>query len=60
MSVEPGLCRSCACSKTLETRRGTVYRLCTADGMPKYPVLPVLRCAAHVRRDSARERGAGR
>lgn len=47
----PGLCGSCANVKTVDTRRGSRFYLCTlADSdprFPRYPRLPVLRCRGY-------------
>jgi hypothetical protein len=49
LGVEPGLCAACRYAKLNETRRGTVYLRCTRaawdDALPRYPCLPVARCA---------------
>jgi hypothetical protein len=46
---DPGLCGSCRHSRLIETRTGSVFRLCersvTDPAYPRYPALPVLRCA---------------
>lgn len=51
LPIEPGLCGSCRYASVNATRRGTVYLRCTAAAnrpeLPKYPDLPVRRCAAH-------------
>jgi len=45
----PGLCGACRHSRVVETRRGTTFRLCerstTDPRYPRYPTLPVVRCA---------------
>ena len=45
----PGLCGGCRFSRRIETRRGSAFRLCersaTEPAYPRYPALPVLRCA---------------
>ncbi len=45
----PGLCGACRYSRVIQTARGSTFRLCersTADPrFPRYPTLPVLRCA---------------
>jgi hypothetical protein len=46
-SPDPGLCGSCANSRTVETRTSRFYlcRLSSVDPrFPKYPRIPVLRC----------------
>jgi hypothetical protein len=45
--VSPGLCGTCAHCHRVETKRGSVFYRCDAPGLPKYPPLPVLRCASH-------------
>ena len=43
-----GLCQRCKWSRRVETRRGSVFRLCLRHqedpSFPKYPTLPVRRC----------------
>ena len=45
---EIGLCRRCKWSRRVETRRGSIFRLCLRHqedpSFPKYPTLPVRRC----------------
>lgn len=45
---DPGLCRTCQHVKRSETRRGSVFWLCTLalvdTAFQKYPPLPVVRC----------------
>ena len=45
---EPGLCGVCRHSRVIETRTGSVFRLCerskTDPRYPRYPPLPVFRC----------------
>jgi hypothetical protein len=45
----PGLCAACAHVRRVDTRRGSRFHLCTLAGVdprfPRYPRLPVLRCA---------------
>jgi hypothetical protein len=57
VSVRPGtppagLCESCANVKIVETRKGSRFYLCTLSEVdprfPKYPGIPVLRCAGYV------------
>jgi len=47
-----GLCESCANVKIVETRKGSRFYLCTLSEVdprfPKYPGIPVLRCAGYV------------
>jgi propionyl-CoA synthetase len=49
LGVQPGLCADCRYPKLNETRRGTVYLRCTRAewdaALPRYPRLPVTRCA---------------
>jgi len=46
-----GLCAECACAKRVPSANGPVYFLCersaTDPSYPKYPQLPVLRCAGY-------------
>lgn len=52
-AVNPGLCGSCENVRIVETRRGSRFYLCRLSDVdprfPKYPRLPVLRCAGYVR-----------
>jgi len=45
----PGLCGACRHSRVIRTGRGSTFRLCerstTDPRFPRYPNLPVLRCA---------------
>jgi hypothetical protein len=47
--VPPGLCGGCRYSRRIETRSGSVFRLCERSesdpAYPRYPRLPVLSCA---------------
>jgi hypothetical protein len=45
--VTVGLCAACAHAKIIQTARGSTFYRCLAPGLPKYPPLPVLSCAAH-------------
>ena len=51
-----GLCASCAHARRVTSSRGSTFILCarsqTDTRYPKYPPLPVLRCAGHEPRDS--------
>ena len=44
-----GLCGTCQHSRRIETAHGSVFRLCersrTDPNYPRYPALPVVRCA---------------
>jgi hypothetical protein len=46
-----GLCGGCRHARLNQTRRGPVYLRCqlasTDDAFPRYPRLPVLRCAGY-------------
>jgi hypothetical protein len=51
MSESPppaGLCATCVHSRVIESKRGSVFRLCqrseTDSRFPKYPKLPVREC----------------
>ncbi len=52
MSVEAGLCGTCAMCRRIVTARGSTFFYCTrADSDPayaKYPRLPVLHCAGYL------------
>ncbi|MFL5884839.1 MAG: hypothetical protein ACJ77M_07190 [Thermoleophilaceae bacterium] len=56
MSGSPpaGLCDSCRHQRVVRNRRGSVFSLCersrTEPDYPKYPRLPVERCAGYERR----------
>jgi hypothetical protein len=49
--AEVGLCGDCRWARTVETARGSRFVLCrradTDPRYPKYPRLPVWRCAGH-------------
>jgi hypothetical protein len=51
MSVIAGLCAVCRHARTIENRRGSRFWLCAMSRVdsrfPRYPPLPVLRCAGH-------------
>lgn len=51
----PGLCATCAHHRVIENRRGSRFHLCEKSRedarFPKYPPLPVFRCAGY-RRDT--------
>lgn len=48
--TDPGLCTTCRHARTSGNRRGSVFWLCSYSQedprYPKYPALPVFRCAA--------------
>ncbi len=48
---EPGLCGTCRHSRLIESKRGSVFRLCerskTDLSFPRYPALPVLLCVGY-------------
>lgn len=48
----PGLCASCAHHRVIENRRGSRFHLCEKSKkdprFPKYPPIPVLRCAGYL------------
>ncbi len=50
--TRPGLCGRCLHARIVENRHGSRFFLCglsrTDRRFPRYPVLPVLRCAGHV------------
>jgi hypothetical protein len=49
MRIEPGLCGSCRWARIIVSGKGSTFQLCTRSSFdpayPKYPRLPVLRCA---------------
>lgn len=49
--MKVGLCATCVNARVIENRRGSRFFLCTESERdpryPKYPPLPVLRCAAY-------------
>jgi len=49
--VDPGLCGHCANARVITNRRGSTFHRCalsdTDARFPRYPRLPVLRCAGH-------------
>ena len=46
---QPGLCAGCRHSRVVRSGRGSTFRLCelsrTDPAFPRYPPLPVVRCA---------------
>jgi hypothetical protein len=60
-SPPAGLCESCANVKIVETRKGSRFYLCTLSEVdprfPKYPGIPVLRCAGYTPAESATAAG---
>ena len=52
-----GLCTDCRHARRNQTRRGPVYLRCLLaavdEAYPRYPRLPVLRCAGHAPADEA-------
>ncbi len=50
--IAAGLCAGCRHARLNQTRRGPVYLRCqlasTDPSFPRYPRLPVLRCAGYV------------
>jgi hypothetical protein len=44
----PGLCGACRHSRSIETQRGSIFRLCerslTDRRYERYPALPMIRC----------------
>ena len=50
-----GLCASCVYARRVTSARGSTFILCarsqTDTHYPKYPPLPILRCAGHEPRD---------
>ena len=53
--MKAGLCDSCVHQKLVKSGRGSVFSMClryrTDERFPKYPRLPVERCAGYERRD---------
>jgi hypothetical protein len=58
-----GLCSVCAHARLVATRRGSAFFLCGLskrdDRFPRYPRLPVLRCAGFVEGEPRAPGGAG-
>jgi hypothetical protein len=54
--MRAGLCDTCRHQKVIRTTRGSTFSLCErskADpAFPKYPRLPVTRCAGHEERQA--------
>ena len=52
-AIPSGLCDACRHARRVESRRGSVFLLCrrsaTDPRFPRYPPLPVLRCAGFER-----------
>jgi hypothetical protein len=52
-SVPPSLCDACRFARRVESRRGSVFLLCRRSEVdprfPRYPRLPVIRCAGFER-----------
>ena len=51
-SIGAGLCDTCAHQRIVRTTRGTAYSLCERsrtepERYPRYPRIPVVRCAGH-------------
>ena len=48
---DPGLCGNCVNARIIENRRGSRFYMCELSKVdprfPKYPPLPVLRCAGY-------------
>jgi len=61
-SWPPGLCGSCVHARIVETARGSRFLLCdlsrTDPRFPRYPNLPVLRCAGYESRIDASDPGS--
>lgn len=59
LGAEPGLCGACRHAKVNQTRRGAAYLRCTRaawdHALPRYPPLPVTRCAGFDPPDAARD-----
>ncbi|HYP54797.1 MAG TPA: hypothetical protein VEQ41_00640 [Solirubrobacterales bacterium] len=56
-SPEAGLCDSCRHQKLVRNTRGSTFSLCLRsradERFPRYPRLPVARCAGYERRSAA-------
>ena len=56
-AVRAGLCDSCVHQKLIHNTRGSTFSLCERakvdDRFPKYPRLPVVRCAGYEERRPA-------
>jgi len=54
---EAGLCADCKHARTVQSSRESTFYLCelstTDPSYRKYPQLPVIECAGHVRREQA-------
>lgn len=53
-----GLCRACRFAEALVSGRGSTFLRCRHAGMPKYPPMPVLRCAGFTQRSRRQARHA--
>lgn len=42
-----GLCVACRHAQPLQSPRGSVFWRCAANGLPRYPRLPVVSCPGH-------------
>ncbi len=55
----PGLCADCLHSRQISSRRGSAFWLCRKSesdpAFPKYPALPVLRCAGYESNESVKK-----
>ena len=55
-----GLCADCRSVRLIESDRGSIFYMCersaTDPRFPKYPRLPVLRCAGYEQSSTDRER----
>jgi hypothetical protein len=54
-AIKAGLCDSCRHQRIVRNTRGSAFSLCersrTDPAYPRYPRLPVLRCAGHEPRE---------
>jgi hypothetical protein len=52
ITIPAGLCVTCVHAQAIESSKGSTFLLCrlsfTDPRFPKYPPLPVLRCAGYV------------
>ncbi len=45
-----GLCDNCAHQRLVPTRT-SVFTMCEAEGLPRYPAVPVMRCRGFAQKD---------
>ena len=54
--VPIGLCDRCMHQRIVPTSR-SIFTMCEAEGMPRYPGVPVMRCRAFTPRDDPADEG---